>query len=115
MVLANNPVCGDKFELYFKLDSDRIVDIHFYGFGCAVSRASTSVLVKSLESRSINNARKIISDFLVMIDKTQKVVDNVPDEFAAFHAVRQFPERYDCAALSWLEAQKFLNSLTQKP
>jgi cysteine desulfurase/selenocysteine lyase len=115
MISANNPVCGDKFELYFKLDSDRIADIHFHGFGCAVSRASTSVLVKNLENQSIGDARKTISHFLMLIDKNQKVSDNVLDEFAAFNAVRQFPERYDCAALSWLEAQKFLNSLTQKP
>jgi cysteine desulfurase/selenocysteine lyase len=110
-ISANNPVCGDKFELYFKLDSNRIDDIHFHGFGCAVSRASTSVLVKNLENQSIGDARKIISHFLMLIDKNQTVSDNVLDEFAAFNAVRQFPERYDCAALSWLEAQKFLNSL----
>jgi cysteine desulfurase/selenocysteine lyase len=115
LISANNPVCGDKFELYFKFDSNRIVDIHFHGFGCAVSKASTSVLVKNLENQSISNARKLISLFLMLIDKNQHVKDNIPDEFSAFQAVRQFPERYDCAALSWLEAQKFLNSLAQNP
>jgi cysteine desulfurase/selenocysteine lyase len=115
MISANNPVCGDKFELFFKLESDKVVDIHFHGFGCAVSRASTSVLVKNLENQTISNARELISLFLSLIDKNQNVTDNIPDEFSAFQAVRQFPERYDCVALSWLEAQKFLNSLAQNP
>jgi cysteine desulfurase / selenocysteine lyase len=107
-VQANNPTCGDKFDLTFHMEGDTIRDIHFHGFGCAVSKASTSVLAKSLEGQTTVNAQKVVSIFLALLDKDKPIIGNAPDEFAAFHAVRQFPERYDCAALAWLEAQKFL-------
>lgn len=113
-VLSNSPVCGDKFEIYFDIDGTTIKSIHFYGIGCAISKASTSVLAKSFEGLSLESALNLSHAFLAMLDNNQGGDPNTPDEFLAFRAVHQFPERYECAALPWLEAQKFLTTLSQK-
>ena len=113
-VLSNSPVCGDKFQIYFDLDGNTIKLVHFYGIGCAVSKASTSVLAKSLEGKSISEAKRLSEDFLTLLDDDKNIRSNAPVEFSAFSAVSQFPERYECAALPWLETKKFLTSLSEK-
>lgn len=113
-IVSNSPVCGDKFEIYVELSGTTILSVHFHGIGCAVSKASTSVLAKLLEGRSIEEAKNLTDLFLRSIDKTQKSPENIPDEFSAFYTVRQHPERYECAALPWLETQNFLLNLTGK-
>lgn len=113
-ILSNSPVCGDTFEIYFDLEDDVIKSAHFYGIGCAVSKASVSVLVKFLEGQSISKGLKLCDTFLALIDQDAYHAGEVPDEFAAFIRVKQFPERYDCAALPWLETQKFLKALVVK-
>jgi cysteine desulfurase/selenocysteine lyase len=113
-IISNSPVCGDKFEIYLELAGNSIKSVHFYGIGCAVSKASTSVLSKLLEGLNIEETQKLTTLFLTLIDKDKNMVGNAPDELAAFSAVRQYPERYECAALPWLETQKFLMNLSQK-
>ncbi len=109
IIKAYNPICGDRFELFIERESERIAAIHFYGFGCAISKASTSVLVKSLEGKTQTEALAICNTFLRLIDKeTQDEKVTLPEEFLAFSGVHDFPERYDCATLSWKEMKKYL-------
>lgn len=106
---AYNPICGDRFELYVDALENKITRLHFHGFGCAISKASTSVLTKSIEGKTPSEALKICNDFLSFIDKTS--VNNalaLPEEFNAFSGVHDFPERYDCATLSWKAMKTFL-------
>jgi cysteine desulfurase/selenocysteine lyase len=113
-IVSNSPVCGDKFEINIELEVNTIKSIHFHGMGCAVSKASTSVLAKLLERLTIQEAKNLITLFLMMIDKGNKTVEDSPEELVAFCVVQQYPERYDCAALPWLETQKFLMNLSGK-
>jgi nitrogen fixation NifU-like protein len=85
--------------------------LHFHGFGCAISKASTSILAKTLEGKSRGEARELCDHFLRFIDK--ELMNNeliLSDDFLAFSGVHDFPERYDCASLSWREMKKFLES-----
>jgi nitrogen fixation protein NifU and related proteins len=111
-IKAYNPICGDRFELYLNHNSQRIDQAHFYGFGCAISKASTSVLTKSIEGKTIEDAITICNNFLQFIN--QEPVDRLTltDEFRAFAGVHDFPERYDCATLSWVELKMYLERHT---
>ncbi len=107
---AYNPICADRFELFIENEQDKIKSLYFHGFGCAISKASTSVMVSMLEGKSSGEALTTCRRFLDSID--QKISDNrpLPEEFTAFSAIADFPERYDCATLSWKEMKKFLES-----
>lgn len=106
MIKSNNPICGDRYEFYMEMKEDRIQSIYFHGFGCAVSMASGSVLAKILEGKSRQQAKLICQQFL---DVTQGKMPS-PEfiEFNSFVAVQNFPARYECAALAWMEMKKFL-------
>ena len=106
---AYNPICGDRFDLFLEADSRIIKQIHFHGFGCAVSKASTSVLVKTLEGKSIDAARSICLQFLRLLKNEMNPAELLAsEEFISFAIVNKIPARYDCAALAWLEMDKFL-------
>jgi nitrogen fixation protein NifU and related proteins len=107
-VKAYNPVCGDAFEFYLQMANGKISSLHFHGYGCAVSMASGSVLVKSLEGSGVADAINTCDRFL---DSLTKEVDPVPDEWKAFAAVKEFPARHECATLAWMEIRKFLSGI----
>ncbi len=112
---AYNPVCGDRFDIFLNCTRERIEDLHFHGFGCAISKASTSILVKSLAGKSLKEALALCNNFLDFIDKKSGQRDlTLTDDFLAFSGVHEFPERYDCATLSWREMKKFLETKIEK-
>jgi len=115
LVKAYNPICGDRFEFFIDIDLIRIKGIHFHGFGCAISKASASVLAQSLEGKNIEEAILTCSNFLKFLNKELKLDELIlPQEFLAFAGVYDFPERYDCATLSWKEVKVFLESIESK-
>ena len=109
VIKAHNQICGDRFTLYFEMDKERITQLSFHGFGCAISKASTSVLVQKLDGKTIDEAKKILKSFLEIINSTKTSVDNLEDDFKAFTATREFPGRITCATLSWTEMSKYLD------
>lgn len=108
VIKAYNPICGDRFELYVGCEQNKITQLHFHGFGCAIAKASTSILTKSIEGKEASEALIICNAFLRFINKEVGNELPLPDDFLAFSGVHDFPERYDCATLSWREMKKFL-------
>lgn len=109
-VSANNFICGDRFDICIEMSDRRIASIHFYGFGCAVSKASTSVLVKHLEGKSTTEAHQICNQFLRLLKNELNDGEQLlSPEFDSFRVVHEIPARYDCAALAWVEVDKFLS------
>ncbi|MEQ8424515.1 MAG: SUF system NifU family Fe-S cluster assembly protein [Cyclobacteriaceae bacterium] len=106
-IKANNPVCGDNYNLYPEINGGIIVSVYFHGYGCAVSMAASSVLAKTLEGKKIKDAIQLCSIYLDQLDGKNSTTE-IPNEFSAFEAVRAFPERYNCAALVWAEMREFL-------
>ena len=108
---AYNPICGDRFEVYVDSDQRTLKELHFHGFGCAISKASTSVLTKSLEGKQLKEALELCDRFLHFINQELRDKELIlSDDFLAFSGVHDFPERYDCASLSWREMKNFLES-----
>jgi nitrogen fixation NifU-like protein len=110
-IKAYNPICGDRFEVYVDADQRTLKKLHFHGFGCAISKASTSILAKTLEGKPLAEALELCEHFLRFINRELKENELVlSDDFLAFTGVHDFPERYDCASLAWREMKKFLES-----
>lgn len=105
---AYNPLCGDRFSLYFDVEDGKIRNLCFYGYGCAISKASTSVLAKRLEGKSLTEAAALCQAFAAVVQPAAPLPAEVDEEFEAFAAAREFPGRIKCAALSWEEMETFL-------
>jgi len=107
---ANSPVCGDRFTLFFDIEDGIIKNISFYGHGCAVSKASTSIMVQKLLGQTIEKALKLSEEFNNYIHPENDQAVQGIEEFEAFSAVKFFPERKQCATLSWDEITPLLKS-----
>jgi len=96
-----NPLCGDHFTLYLNLDGDVIRDITFQGSGCAISKASASMMTQSLKGKSKEEAEKLFEHFHSLV--TGKVNGNQAElgKLAVFSGVSEFPVRVKCATLAW--------------
>lgn len=105
---AYNPLCGDRFNLFLEVNNGIIESIHFHGYGCAISKASTSVLAKNLEGKTMTQALALCADFQQVVSP-DNTAENEQEEFEAFAAAKDFPGRLTCATLSWEAIQNFLN------
>ncbi|MCI4667571.1 MAG: SUF system NifU family Fe-S cluster assembly protein [Bacteroidia bacterium] len=107
---AYNPICGDKFEIYLSEEAGKIKEIYFHGFGCAISKAATSVLVETLEGKPVEEATILVESYLKSLSEDTSTHESLPQNFQAFGAAREFPGRLQCASLSWEEFRKWLDS-----
>lgn len=96
-----NPLCGDRLTVYVKLDGDRIDDLAFEGTGCAISKASASLMTEALKGRTIDEARALFERFHDMV--TAPAESTPPDlgKLSVLGGVREFPTRIKCASLAW--------------
>ena len=97
-----NPLCGDHFKLYLKVDGDRIADIGFEGAGCAISKASASLMTMSVKGKTVQEAEDLFSRFHRLVTEgPQKVSVSELGKLAALSGVCEFPTRVKCASLVW--------------
>ena len=96
-----NPLCGDRLNLYVQIDGDVITDVAFEGAGCAISKASASLMTDELKGRTVADARDLFTRF-------HHVVTTPPDQpveelgkLSVLAGVREFPVRVKCASLAW--------------
>jgi nitrogen fixation NifU-like protein len=96
-----NPLCGDRLTLYVKLENDIIKDVAFQGVGCAISKASASLMTDALKGKTVDEARKMFERFHDMVTSAPDAP--VPDigKLSVFAGVREFPTRVKCASLAW--------------
>lgn len=109
IVEANNPLCGDRFYIYFEVVDNKIDNLSFYGNGCIISKAATSVIVEKIEKKSIETGLMICQSFLDGLNSDTAVEES----FQAFKAVQHFPGRMPCVTLSVEALQKYLETLKQ--
>ncbi len=99
---GDNPLCGDKLKLYLRVKDDVIEDIGFQGSGCAISKASASLMTWSVKGKTVQKAEELFADFHSMITGKDVITDHKQlGKLAAFSGVREFPARVKCATLSW--------------
>jgi nitrogen fixation NifU-like protein len=96
-----NPLCGDRVTLYVKLEGDVISDMAFEGSGCAISKASASLMTDALKGRTLQDARALFVRFHRMVTTpTDQPVEDL-GKLSALAGVREFPVRVKCASLAW--------------
>ena len=102
-VEGNNPLCGDQITLWVRLDGDRVADVSFQGIGCAISKASASMMTAAVKGKTVAEARGLAEHMhdLVTgkldIEKEREALGSL----AALSGVSKFPIRVKCASLPW--------------
>ena len=97
-----NPLCGDQITLYLKVVGDTVEDVGFQGIGCAISRASASMMTQSIKGRSLDEARCIFDAFHSMITRPDEEPDyDTLGDLETLSGVNEFPTRIKCAVLPW--------------
>jgi len=98
-----NPLCGDHYTIYVKLDGDKISDVSFQGAGCAISKASASVMSSLVKGHTIAEAEELFQDFHRLVKGEIEGAEEIErlGKLAAFAGVSEFPARVKCASLAW--------------
>ena len=109
--IGHNPNCGDEITLQLKIDGDKIQDMAFSGHGCAISQASTSIMIDTLKGKTIEEAKEIIKTFIEMIKRETKSEEELEklEDAIAFRNVANMPARVKCALLAWHTIEDILN------
>ena len=106
VIEAYNPMCGDKFKVFLDIENGIVTHATFHGYGCAISKASTSVLMKKMQGQPLDEVEKLIENYFKIIENTEGV--NQDEELTAFAAAKDFPGRLKCATLAWEAMDEFL-------
>lgn len=106
-IKANNVHCIDKYDLQIKLNNDIVEDIMFWGEGCAISKATTSILTDIVIGKSKDQVLAIIDQYLKMIDE-QEYDASALEEANAFDTIYKQANRKKCANLTWISLQEYL-------
>ena len=96
---GTNPICGDNYTLYAKIDGDVVKEISFQGTGCAISKASASILTESLTGKTMAEAKSLFDKVHDMF--TTGTLDGAVGKLTALAGVHKFPVRIKCATLPW--------------
>jgi nitrogen fixation protein NifU and related proteins len=95
-----NPLCGDHFTVYLDVQDGAIRDVSFEGAGCAISKASASMMTQSVKGKSAGEAEDLFGKFHDLVTGNSASADNV-GKLAVFGGVSEFPLRVKCATLAW--------------
>ena len=109
--IGHNPNCGDEITLELKLNGNVIEDMAFSGHGCAISQASTSIMIDTLKGKTIDEAKEIIKTFIEMIKREttdEQELKKIEDAIA-FKNVSNMPARVKCALLAWHTIEDMIN------
>ena len=106
-----NPLCGDHFDIYVLKNADgKIEKISFEGDGCAISKASTSMMTQAVEGKSGNDAEVLKNHFIALLTQEAAAAEHREGvgRLKFFEGVRNFPIRVKCATLSWRALEEAL-------
>lgn len=110
---GHNPLCGDRLTVYLRLEGDRIADVSFVGTGCAISKASASMMTDSVKGRTVAEADALFTSFHDMITAPPDAAAAAAatlGKLAVFSGVAEYPTRVKCATLAWHTLQAALHA-----
>jgi nitrogen fixation protein NifU and related proteins len=96
-----NPLCGDRLDLFLRIEGDVIADVGFQGAGCAISKASASLMTDSLKGRPVAEAQALFHRFHRMVTTPPDGAVEDLGKLSVLAGVREFPVRVKCASLAW--------------
>ena len=110
-----NPLCGDHLTVYMDLEDDLVKDVGFEGSGCAISKASASMMTQAVKGKSREEAERLFNQFHSMVtgDLDEEMEENSLGNLKIFAGVREFPVRVKCATLPWHTMHAALNKQDQ--
>jgi nitrogen fixation NifU-like protein len=100
---GHNPLCGDRLTVYLTLEADRIADVGFEGSGCAISKASASLMTEAVKGKTLAEAETLFVRFHDLVTSAPGSRSNIEGlgKLAVFAGVRDYPVRVKCASLAW--------------
>jgi nitrogen fixation protein NifU and related proteins len=100
---GNNPLCGDALQVFVKMDGDEVSDVAFKGSGCAISKASASMMTQAVKGKPREEADRLFDEFHRMVTGEMDIEtdENHLGKLRVFAGVLEFPARVKCASLSW--------------
>ena len=115
--IGHNPNCGDEITLELKLNGNVIEDMAFSGHGCAISQASTSIMIDTLKGKTIDEAKEIIKTFIEMVKRETTDEEELKklEDAIAFRNVSNMPARVKCALLAWHTIEDMLSGSKGTP
>jgi nitrogen fixation NifU-like protein len=96
-----NPLCGDHFTVYLDVDDDHIRDVSFQGSGCAISKASASMMTQALKGKKTEEAERMFEEFHSIVTGKRDTSTELLGKLEVFSGVSEFPLRVKCATLAW--------------
>ena len=96
-----NPLCGDRISVFVQVDGGQIADLAFEGAGCAISKASASLMTDRLKGCTVGEARELFERFHRMVTTPPDQAVEDLGKLSALAGVREFPVRVKCATLAW--------------
>ncbi len=110
-----NPLCGDQITLYLKVVDGVIDDVGFQGSGCAISRASASMMTQSIKGQSVERAQEIFDAFHHMVTEPGGELDyDTLGDLETLSGINEYPTRIKCAVLAWHTMKAALNGETNQ-
>jgi nitrogen fixation NifU-like protein len=109
---GHNPLCGDQLDLYLTMENDRVADVAFLGSGCAISKASASMMTQVVKGKTREEAESLFDEFHRMVTGKLDIEqdENHLGKLKIFAGVLEFPARVKCASLSWHTLHAALNN-----
>ncbi|HVF57851.1 MAG TPA: SUF system NifU family Fe-S cluster assembly protein [Pyrinomonadaceae bacterium] len=100
---GHNPLCGDQLTVYLQMEEGVVKDLSFVGSGCAISKASASMMTQALKGKSREEAQTLFGEFHRMVtgELDEESTPNGLGRLKIFSGVRDYPARVKCASLSW--------------
>lgn len=100
---GDNPLCGDRIKLYLRVEDGRVAEATFQGSGCAISKASASMMTQAVQGKTEEEAERLFKAFHAMVTSPATTTPDTSalGKLAAFAGVRAFPARVKCANLAW--------------
>jgi len=107
-----NPLCGDQLNVYLDMEDDQVKDVAFEGSGCAISKASASMMTQAVKGKTKAEAEQLFNEFHRMVTGELDAEEdpNKLGRLKIFAGVREFPVRVKCATLSWHTMHAALNN-----
>lgn len=97
---GHNPLCGDSLKVFVRLDGELIEEVSFVGEGCAISKASASLMTEMVRGKTLTEFEKLYQDFHHLLTSQDSVPDAI-GKLKVLAGVRDFPARVKCATLAW--------------
>lgn len=111
-----NPLCGDRVKVWVKVEGDQIADVSFEGSGCALSKASASLMTTAIKGKSRADVERLFGMFheLITGKSGPAVTREQLGKLAVFSGVAEFPSRVKCASMAWHALQSALEASAQE-